>query len=96
MTAYAIFIQERTRDSAELQTYAEMLKPLLGESGGTVVAAYGALDVLEGAAPEGVVMVSFPTLEAARAFYDSPDYQAAVKHRFLGADFRSFIIAGVN
>ncbi|CDN48093.1 DUF1330 domain-containing protein [Neorhizobium galegae] len=96
MTAYAIFIQERSRDAAELQTYAEMLRPLLGESGGTVLAAHGPQDVLEGAAPDGVVMVSFPTMEAARAFYDSPGYQAAVKHRFLGADYRSFIIGGIK
>ncbi|MCL7999845.1 DUF1330 domain-containing protein [Brucella sp. 21LCYQ03] len=41
-------------------------------------------------------MASFPTMEAARAFYDSPDYQAAVKHRFVGADYRSFIIEGIN
>lgn len=72
------------------------LRPLLGESGGTVLAVHGPRDVLEGAAPEGVVMVSFPTMEAARAFYYSPGYQAAVKHCFLGADYRSFIIGGVN
>ncbi len=41
-------------------------------------------------------MVSFPTMEAARAFYDSREYQAAVQHRFLGADYRSFIIDGVS
>lgn len=46
MTAYAIIIQERSRDAAELQIYAEMLRPLLGESGGTVLAAHGAQDVL--------------------------------------------------
>ncbi|WP_421357921.1 DUF1330 domain-containing protein [Agrobacterium rosae] len=96
MTAYAIFIRERSRDAAELQTYAELVTPLLGQSGAEILAAYGSLDALEGAAPEGVVMASFQTMEAARAFYDSPEYQAAVKHRFLGADYRSFIIEGIN
>lgn len=96
MTAYAIFIQERTRDAVELQTYTEMLRPLLAETGGIVLAAHGPQDVLEGAAPEGVVLVSFPTMEAARTFYDSNGYQAAAKHRFLGADYRSFIIGGIN
>ncbi|MFW8588746.1 DUF1330 domain-containing protein [Rhizobium beringeri] len=86
MTAYAIFMQERSRNAAELQTYAKLLKPLLGKSGGTVLAAYGRRqDVLQ-----------FSHYGAARAFYDSPEYPAAVKHRFLGADFRSFIIEGVN
>lgn len=96
MTAYAIFIRERSRNMGELQTYAELVTPLLGDSGATVLAAYGLQDVLEGAAPEGVVMVSFPTMDAARAFYDSPQYQAAVQHRFLGADYRSFIVQGVD
>jgi uncharacterized protein (DUF1330 family) len=72
------------------------LRPLLRVSVATVLAANGPQDVLEGAAPEGVVMVGFPTMEAARAFYDSPKYQAVVKHRFLGADYRSSIIGGVN
>ena len=96
MTAYAIFIRERSRDAAELQRYAELVTPLLEGSGATVLVAYGPLDVLEGAAPEGAVIASFATMEAARAFYDSPEYQAAVKHRFLGADYRSFIIEGVT
>ena len=30
MSAYAIFIRERTRNAGELQTYAEMVTPLLG------------------------------------------------------------------
>jgi hypothetical protein len=33
MTAYAIFIRERSRNAAELQIYAELVTPLLGESG---------------------------------------------------------------
>lgn len=96
MTAYAIFIRERSRDEAELRTYAELVTPLLGASGASILAAYGPLDALEGSAPEGVVMACFPTMAAARAFYDSPEYQAAVKHRFLGADYRSFIIDGID
>ncbi|MBR1324701.1 uncharacterized protein (DUF1330 family) [Bradyrhizobium ottawaense] len=96
MSVYAIFIRERTRNAGELETYAEMVTPLLGNSGATVLAAYGAQDVLEGPSPEGVAMVSFPTMETARTFYDSPQYQAAVRHRFLGADYRSIIVQGVD
>ena len=55
MSAYAIFIRERTRNAGELQTYAEMVAPLLGVTDATVLAAYGPQDVLEGASPEGVV-----------------------------------------
>ncbi len=96
MSAYAIFIRERVRDASELKVYADLVTPLLATSGATVVAAYGTLDPLEGAAPEGVVIARFETMEAARAFYDSPEYQAALKHRFLGADYRSMIVEGLD
>lgn len=96
MSAYAIFIRERTRNPAELETYAEMVTPLLAGTAATVLAAYGPLEVLEGALPEGVVIARFPTMEAARVFYDSPQYQAAVRHRFLGADYRSLIVQGID
>lgn len=96
MSAYAIFMRERTRDAEELAAYAKLVTPMLAGSGATILAAYGALDALEGSAPEGVVVARFETLAAARAFYDSPEYQAAVKHRHLGADYRSMIIEGVD
>lgn len=96
MSAYAIFIRERSRDPDELQTYTEMVTPLMEGGEVTILAAYGPQDVLEGAAPEGVVIARYPTMEVARAFYDSPDYQAAVRHRFLGADYRSIIVQGID
>lgn len=73
-----------------------MVTPLLGITQATVLAAYGPQDVLEGASPEGVVIVRFPTMQAARAFYDGAEYQAAVRHRFLGADYRSILVQGVD
>ncbi|WP_082476966.1 DUF1330 domain-containing protein [Rhizobium sp. Leaf371] len=35
-------------------------------------------------------------MDAARALYDSPIYQAAAEHRFIGATYRSSIIEGVR
>ena len=96
MSAYSIFMRERTRDADELAAYAELVTPLIAGSGATILAAYGALDALKGSAPEGLVVARFDTMAAARAFYDSPEYQAAVKHRFLGADYRSMIVEGLD
>ena len=61
-----------------------------------MLAAYGPQQTLEGEAPEGVVIVEFPTTEAARAWYDSPAYQAAREHRLKGAEYRFFMIAGID
>jgi uncharacterized protein (DUF1330 family) len=34
-------------------------------------------------------------MEAARSLYDSPAYQAAVRHRFKGALYRGLIVEGL-
>jgi uncharacterized protein (DUF1330 family) len=58
------------------------------------LALSGKHEVLEGPAIEGAVILEFPTIEAARTYYHSPAYQEAVKHRFLAADYRAFIVEG--
>ena len=49
----------------------------------------------EGAPPDGMVMLQFPTLEDAKAWYASPGYQAALPHRLASGDWRAFIVAGL-
>jgi uncharacterized protein (DUF1330 family) len=51
--------------------------------------------VLEGEAPEGVVIVEFPDTPSARAWYDSEKYQAIAKHRFKGATYRAVLVEGL-
>ena len=44
---------------------------------------------------DGSVILSFPTFEEAKAWYNSPAYTEARQHRHLGADYRCFITEGV-
>lgn len=48
--------------------------------------------ILEGHAPEGVVIVQFASIEAARAWHDSPAYQEVAQHRFKGARYRAVLV----
>jgi uncharacterized protein (DUF1330 family) len=59
------------------------------------LAAYGRHVTLEGPDVEGVVIAEFPSLEEARAWYESPAYQEAVQHRLRGAVYRGLIVEGV-
>ena len=59
------------------------------------LALYGKYEMLEGPATEGAVVLEFPTVETAKTYYYSSAYQDAVKHRFLGADYRVFIVEGL-
>lgn len=88
-------IREQTVDAAALAQYGPRaaaagqghpLKPL---------AVYGAMERLEGEPVEGAVAIEFPDMTAARAWYDSPAYQAAVKYRHAGSRSKAFFIDGV-
>jgi uncharacterized protein (DUF1330 family) len=94
MAAYAVFIRESTRDAAELATYSQKVGRTLAGHPVEVLAAYGRQEVLEGPQIEGVVILQFPTLEAAKAWYDSPAYREVREHRFRGADYRGVIVEG--
>ncbi len=51
--------------------------------------------VLEGAPAESVTIAQFPDMAAAKAWYDSPEYQDAKQHRLSGADFRIILTEGL-
>lgn len=95
MPAYIVFQRDSTTDQKKLDTYM----PLAMASGAghpiKVLAAYGKQEVLEGAPVEGVVIVEFPSIEAAKKWYDSPAYRAAREHRFKGAKYRAVLVEGV-
>jgi uncharacterized protein (DUF1330 family) len=95
MAAYVIFIRERTHDPAELEAYAKAAAPALEGVSFKALAAYGRQEVLEGPAPEGIVIAEFPSFEAARQWYASPAYQRAAQHRFRGATYRGLIVEGL-
>ena len=95
MTAYVVFTRERVRDSSEMELYSPGARASFAGRDMGRLAAYGTCETLEGAPIEGAVILSFPTMEAARDWYNSPEYTEARKHRHLGADYRAFITEGV-
>src|SRR6202035_3582935 len=77
MVAYVIFIKERTHNQGELDLYKEMAPAALAGHPITFRIAHGHKEVVEGPDFEDVMMLEFPTFREARAWYDSPAYQAA-------------------
>ncbi len=95
MAAYIVFTREKTLDRAELEAYWANVPPTLDGRPIKVLASYGRHVSLEGPEVEGVVIAEFPSVEEARAWYDSPAYQEAAQHRFRGAVYRGLIVEGV-
>ncbi|MCE9545425.1 MAG: DUF1330 domain-containing protein [Planctomycetia bacterium] len=92
MAAYIVFTREATLNQAELDTYMQQVSPTMAGHPIKILAAYGRQEVLEGAAPEGVVIVEFPSMAEARAWYHTPEYQAVLQHRLKGAEYRAVIV----
>jgi uncharacterized protein (DUF1330 family) len=95
MVAYVVFTREKMRNPEEYERYREKARPAAKGHPLKPLALYGKYEMLEGPAIEGAVVLEFPTVEAAKTYYYSSAYQDAVKHRFLGADYRVFIVEGL-
>ena len=95
MPAYMVFTRERLRDEKEYETYKQ--KNRIAMQGRPIKkhALYGKFKVLEGPEAQGVVILEFPTIADAEAYYDSPAYREAREHRFKAADYRVLIVEGV-
>ncbi|MEU9105455.1 DUF1330 domain-containing protein [Streptomyces xanthophaeus] len=75
MTAYAIaHIRPETMNEDVLR-YIEEIQATLEPFGGRFLVHGAEVEVLEGPFPGTVVMVGFPDIERARAWYASPAYQ---------------------
>ncbi|HHX4056151.1 MAG: DUF1330 domain-containing protein [Burkholderia contaminans] len=95
MATYIVFTHESTQDQQELDLYQDKVGATIAGHPLKVLAAYGPQETLEGDGPEGGVIVEFPSADAARAWYDSPAYQAIVQHRVKGGRFRAVLVEGV-
>jgi uncharacterized protein (DUF1330 family) len=83
-------------DPQQYEQYKKLSSHAMQVHGAQVCARGGAVQVLEGDwAPNRVVLLKFPTAEAARAFYDSPEYQAAKAARQGAATMRMVLIEGM-
>ncbi len=96
MSAYAVFIRESTRNLVEMEEYSKMVDDTLAGHRVEILAAYGRQEVLEGPKVEGVVILKFPSIDAAKAWYESPAYREAREHRFKGATYRAVIVEGLS
>lgn len=95
MTAYVVYVRDRITDPEEFKKYEESAPAAAVGHPITPLAFYGAVQTLEGPLVDGAVILAFPSVAEARASYDSPLYQEAMKHRLKGAEYRVFIVEGL-
>lgn len=95
MAGYAIFIRDEMLNQAEYDRYLQLGVPTLAPFGGEILVANGAHEALEGVDFDGAVVLRFPDMASAKAWYTSPEY-AQFKNIRLGATKgRAILVEGI-
>lgn len=96
MPAYVI-AEVQVTDPAGYEAYRPLAGASIARAGGRFVVRGGNADLLEGAPePNRVVVIEFPDAEAARRWYHSDEYQAAVKIRQANSTGRMILVEGAG
>ena len=94
MAAYML-VDCSVTDPAKYEEYKRVAQAAIAQHGGRYLARGGETVVLEGSwQPNRVVIVEFPDLQRAQAFYDSPEYRAARQARAGAAKMNMIAVAG--
>ncbi len=94
MAGYVIGEIEIT-DPTKFELYRARVHATIERHGGRYLVRGGKAEGIEGAPPQRMVLLEFPTFEAARTWYFSPDYQEIIGLRFAGSNGRLMLVEGV-
>lgn len=96
MAAYAIG-RLQMRDPAWLAEYGPKTEALVEKHGGRYIVRGGAMETLEGGnpLPNAMVVLEFPSMERANAWYNDPDYAPLIKLRQTGSDLDFVLVDGL-
>ena len=95
MVAYVI-AEIDVHDTKTYEGYKTGGAASIEEYGGRYLTRGGRVESLEGiAAASRVVVLQFDTLDAAKRWYNSPEYQAAAKIRRASATGRLYTVEGL-
>jgi uncharacterized protein (DUF1330 family) len=97
MAAYIIGHVE-VRDTAWTVEYVPKTTALVQKHGGKLLAGSGCvMEILEGERklPSAIIVLAFPSMEQAKAWYHDPEYAPLIKLRQTGADADIVVVDGV-
>ena len=94
MPAYIVVDIEVQRPS-DYERYKELAPPSIAKHGGRYLARGGATQVLEGSwQPKRLVILEFPSVEKARAWWGSSEYAEAKSLRQASAKTQMVLVEG--
>jgi uncharacterized protein (DUF1330 family) len=95
MPAYVI-VDSSVHDPEAMKAYGAKVGATLKQYGGRPIIAGGAIDVIEGDwTPSRLIVLEFADAEAARTWYNSPEYLEILPIRLGATDDKFLIVEGV-
>jgi uncharacterized protein (DUF1330 family) len=95
MAAYLV-VQVDVKDPARYADYRTMVPPTLAKYGGRFIVRGGRTETLEGDwSPKRFVVVEFPSLEQAKAWWASPEYAEAKALRQATSETQMIVAEGI-
>jgi uncharacterized protein (DUF1330 family) len=95
MSGY-IIANVQVTNPTQYEEYKKWSTAAMQATGAEVCVRGGKLEVLEGDwSPERIVILKFPTFEAAKAFYEVPEYLKAREARAGAAIMRMVVVEGL-
>ena len=95
MSAYVV-VEVEVQDKERYETYKRLVPPSLAVYGGRFLVRGGEVENLEGEwSPKRFVMVEFPSVERAKAWWASPEYAEAKALRQATARTQMIVVEGV-
>lgn len=96
LSAYVV-VDVDVRDRETYERYKELAAPAVAAYGGRYLVRGGATQTLEGSwSPSRLVILEFPTAEAGRAWWNSPEYQPAIALRQACAGTDMLLVQGMR
>ena len=91
-----VVAEVEVNDNDQFQKYASQVPGTLAPFGAKYVVRAGKITPMEGDAPKGrFIVIGFDSVEKAKAWEDSPAYEAIKPIRHASAKSRVFIVEGV-
>jgi uncharacterized protein (DUF1330 family) len=96
MAAYAIGRLDM-RNPSWVQEYGPKTAALVAKHGGKYLVRGGSMERLEGSGtlPSLIVVLEFPSMAQAKAWYNDPEYASLIRLRQTGSDLDFILVEGL-
>jgi len=96
VAGYAIAHLQDVTVGAEIVEYLQRIDATLAPFGGRFIVHGATPSALEGSAPGSPIVIEFPSVKRARAWYDSPGYREILPLRTRNSRSTAYLVDGVD